>query len=91
MSEETFEEWVREYHSYVKNLTPEDPKFDAATMTIDRKFEESSDDQDTGDDGGLDALFDRTLENDGNRISQYITKLDNGRLLTVKSPGEIGS
>lgn len=46
---------------------------------------------DEGRGSGLDALFNLTAEEDGNRIQQYISRLENGRLFTLKSSGETGS
>lgn len=43
------------------------------------------------DGGGLDALFNLPTSSQKNDVlSQFISKLENGRLLTLRSPGERG-
>jgi len=85
MSEDTFNEWVKDYNKYATNLpgSSEGTSVSCETSAVDSEEGESAG-------CGLDALFDSAVEESNERISQHVVKLDNGRLFTLKTPGEIG-
>jgi len=83
MSEDTFE-WVKDHKEYISSLpgNSEGAFVSYETPAI------------TSEEGGsterrLDALFDSVIDESNERISQHLVKLDNGRLFTLKTPGEI--
>ena len=80
MMENTFCEWLEDFKAY----TSRRPTLRVETTTTTSKAAPSA---------GLNALFSgpsfKEEDTDG-RLPQYIAKMENGRLHTVRTPGEIG-
>lgn len=79
MMENTFRQWLEEFKGYTSRRPT--LRVDATTLKA----------PSVGD--GLNALFNGSTfkeEDTDERLPQYISKLENGRLHTVRTPGEIG-
>ncbi|XP_077256455.1 uncharacterized protein LOC143894189 [Temnothorax americanus] len=97
MTQDTFYEWINYHDRYVKSL-PVGARGDIpAAVSTDHSYsvekrDEEEEEAGCSGDGGLDALFDLTESGcDLDRIPQHISKMKDRRMLTVRSPGEIGS
>jgi len=85
MSEDTFGEWKKDHKEYVASLPGNSEDAFALRETPAITSEEGG-----STERGLNALFDFVMDESNERISQHLVKLDNGRLYTLKTPGEIG-
>ncbi|KYQ47080.1 hypothetical protein ALC60_13907 [Trachymyrmex zeteki] len=81
MTTNTFFEWLHNLKEFVKRQT----STSVNTSIVDCEIFTSS--PELTPKGGMDALFASTSKQKTDGISQYVTKLDNGRLYTVGTPG----
>ncbi|XP_071631845.1 uncharacterized protein [Temnothorax longispinosus] len=96
MTQDTFFEWINYHDRYVESLPvgaggniPSAVSTDHS-YSVEKRDEEEEEAGCSG--GGLDALFDLMESGrDLDRIPQHISKMKDRRMLTVRSPGEIGS
>ncbi|XP_077282538.1 uncharacterized protein LOC143908661 [Temnothorax americanus] len=94
MTQDTFYEWINYHDKYVKSLPVGAGGDIPAAVSTDHSYSpEKRDEEEAGcSGGGLDALFDlKESGRDLDRIPQHISKMKDRRMLTVRSPGEIGS
>ncbi|KYQ50566.1 hypothetical protein ALC60_10343 [Trachymyrmex zeteki] len=83
MTTNTFFEWLHDLKEFVKRQT----STSVDTSIVDCEIFTSSPELTPRGGGGMDALFASTSKQKTDGISQYVTKLDNGRLYTVGTPG----
>ncbi|XP_077255277.1 uncharacterized protein LOC143893604 [Temnothorax americanus] len=93
MTQDTFHEWINHYGKYVKSLPVGAGGDILAAKLTDQSFGvEKRVEEEAGCSGGLDALFDLTESGrDLDRMPQYISRMKDRRMFTVRSPEEIGS
>ncbi|XP_077280391.1 uncharacterized protein LOC143907449 [Temnothorax americanus] len=92
MTQDTFHEWINHYGKYVKSLPVGTGGDILAAKSTDQSFGvEKRVEEEAGCSCGLDALFDLTESGrDLDRMPQYISRMKDRRMFTVRSPGEIG-
>ena len=96
MTQDTFYEWINHHDSCVNSLLVGAGGDSLAAISTDHSYSVEKRDEEEEEvgcsGGGLDALFDMTESGrDLNRMPQHISKMKDRRMLTVRSPGEIGS
>ncbi|KYQ48640.1 hypothetical protein ALC60_12308 [Trachymyrmex zeteki] len=83
MTTNTFFEWLHDLKEFVKRQT----STSVDTSIVDCEILIFTLSPELTPRGGMDALFASTSKQKTDGISQYVTKLDNGRLYTVGTPG----